>query len=99
MSTDVVVIGDTGRVTIRKALGIASQVAFTVTYSDGSKAQLVGTSYGMPGPVTLLMEGWVSQQRVTEPERFGAKFDVEWVKNFVLNREAQAALDEVTTNG
>lgn len=90
------VVTDTGKVLITPALGIAGQVAFTMTYSDRSKAMLVGSTYGKPGPVTLIMQKWVSRIGVDNPERFGTSFNEQWVINYVTGREVSRCESEQT---
>lgn len=87
---------DTGKVLIAPAHGISGQVAFTMTYTDRSKAMLIGRVHGKPGEVVLVMQKWVSRILVDDPERFGTKFDEQWVINFVTNTEVSAEATDTT---
>ncbi len=84
------IITEVGEVTIDEEFGLAGQVIYTLTYADGTHAQIVGTIYGSPGPVHLLMQQWVDQFLVVKAERFGEKFDRQWVERYITGREIGA---------
>jgi len=80
---------EVGTVNVTETFGLAGQVSFGITYPDGSQATLVGSTYGTPGPVTLLIEGWSGQQNVAKPVRYGDQFNDEWVTRFITNEEVE----------
>ena len=79
---------------LRPRPGIAGQSAVNATvlyeFTDGSteevQAQFVGSMYGTPGPVVVMLESG-AQFFVDDPARFGGSFGVNWVIEFYL-REA-----------
>jgi hypothetical protein len=72
-------------IAIRADFGIGGQVAYTATEADGRRTVFVGSTYGTPGPVAVVIsEGF--QSFVTEPERFGSIFNREWVGQFLAAR-------------
>lgn len=62
--------------------GIAGQVAYDVTCDDGSSCTFVGSEYGSPGPIVIILNDPDMQCRIDYPGRFGDKFDREWVERF-----------------
>lgn len=66
---------------IEERRGVAGQIAYTVVTDHLHYFQLVGSDYGTPGPVTLIVGGIQSQ--VTAASRFGERFDLEYVKNWI----------------
>lgn len=74
---------------IEERRGVAGQLAFTVVSDHLHYFQLVGTDYGTPGPVTLIVGG--IQSHVSAAERFGSTFDVEYVKRWIDSEEAVRA--------
>lgn len=69
---------------IHKRSGIAGQVRYAIARKDEHgihNAVFVGTVYGTPGPVVMIMMDGV-QVHVTDPSRFGPSFDEEWIRNF-----------------
>lgn len=84
---------------VRKSGGIAGQVAFhvdvtTTTYpheegetvTDESTVVLVGSVYGSPGPVVLVVNS-DQQMFITDPGRFGEVFDAAWAYRYAIGRE------------
>lgn len=69
-------------VNIRRRMGVAGQLAYTVTvqYPDepAQRLQFVGNVYG--GPIVMVTPNG-EQTFVTDPHRFGM-FGPEWVKRF-----------------
>ncbi len=65
---------------ITRSRGVAGQIAFTITDEHGSM-QLVGNVDGSPGPIVLCLGS--AQSFVTDPGRFGEKFDRSWVDEFL----------------
>lgn len=69
--------------TIKRANGVAGQVAYSVmvTYpgEDPMPITFVGSTYG--GPVLMMTRGNPEGTFVSEPSRFG-KFNPEWVRRF-----------------
>lgn len=69
--------------------GVAGQFALTADYvSHGERRKLsfVGSSFGSPGPVTMITPSGL-QIHVTDAARFGDKFNPQWVRNFINHRE------------
>lgn len=74
---------------LKRTAGVAGQVAFDVTaqlHSDTYDFGFVGTSYGEPGPVTLITASGL-QVNVEDPARFGPVFDESWVRSFFAGWE------------
>lgn len=71
-------------ISIDKTEGVAGQVQYIVT-ADWQSARythsFVGTVYGDPGPVFLILENG-AQVPVAQPERFGVRFNEQWVRQF-----------------
>lgn len=78
---------------IEERRGIAGQIAFTVVTDHLHYFQLVGTDYGTPGPVTLIVGG--IQSHVTAADRFGERFDIEYVKRWI---DAEDGVRETVEN-
>lgn len=72
-------------VSVKKTRGVAGQVSFVafVEYEDEpvSMVGFAGSVYGSPGPVVMIT-GDNNQVFVTDPGRFGSKFDETWVRAF-----------------
>lgn len=66
---------------IEERHGVAGAVSFTVVADSLHYFQLVGSEYGAPGPVTLIVGGM--QSHVSAADRFGDRFDVEYVKRWI----------------
>lgn len=77
-------------------VGIAGQVLYVaittyrgVSHETGerwvqkSATTFVGTSYGTPGPVVMILESG-AQSTVEYPEDFGDTFGKEWIRRFYL---------------
>lgn len=68
---------------VRKTLGVAGQVSYTANVKyPGEPARsvtFVGSVYS--GPVVMIPSSGV-QTFVTNPGRFGGKFDAKWVRAF-----------------
>lgn len=68
---------------IRRRLGgVAGQVMYTYRDQNDHPVTFVGSVYGSPGPVYLILN-W-SQVRVVRPERYGPVFGRAWVQAFAL---------------
>ncbi|ALY10635.1 hypothetical protein FDH86_gp100 [Arthrobacter phage Tank] len=70
---------------LKLEVGIAGQVSVTTHVrmtSSGTEhvTGFVGSRYGSPGPVIMIMGH--AQIVVVEPERFGQRFDAQWVRRF-----------------
>lgn len=78
--------------TIRKTVGLAGQVSYEVTGAEHSFT-LVGSAYGTPGPVTIVLENY--QDHVSAAHRFGDVFDLAFVRRWIDDEdEAKALLNE-----
>lgn len=80
--------------TITEDPGIAGNRAFTVE-GPSHTFILVGTDYGTPGPVTVIIggHGKLSSHHVDNASRFGDRFNVEYVKRWIDNeREVEALM-------
>lgn len=95
-------------VELTKSEGVAGAVMFTVTGAtdaddqtpDYFTHQFVGSIYGAPGPVVLVL-GSGMQTTVIQPERFGVRFDEDWVRRFYTDFSAEetTAHAEVSEDG
>lgn len=69
---------------IRRTDGVAGQfqISAEVTYSGEPMkiVSFVGSEYGSPGVIVMISSG--HQIRVDEPQRFGEKLSIDWVRKF-----------------
>jgi hypothetical protein len=69
---------------VRRDGGVAGQIVYTarVRYPDEESRDVAfsGSIYGSPGPIVMITDR--GQTFVSDPERFGARFDRAWVLAF-----------------
>lgn len=94
-------------VELKRADGVADAVSFTVTGALDDRAQaeyfthiFVGSLHGTPGPVVLVLSSGM-QTTVIQPERFGVRFNEDWVRRFYsdFSAEETTAHAEVSEDG
>ena len=75
---------------LKLEVGLAGQVSITVhtRWESGDMVTaFVGSRYGSPGPIIMIMGE--AQIVVDAPERFGERFDAQWVRRFYESDPAE----------
>lgn len=75
---------------IERRHGAGDQVSYTVVTDHLHYFQLIGSTSGTPGPVTLIIGGM--QTHVSAANRFGETFDHDYVKRWIDAEEAARPL-------
>lgn len=70
---------------IERRHGAGDQVSYTVVTDHLHYFQLIGSTNGTPGPVTMIVGGM--QSHVSAADRFGETFDLDYVKRWIDTEE------------